>query len=247
MAAAAARTRFFFFGSVLFLVSMLACGWARAGSLSVNPVRVMLSDKRPVAALTLQNSGGAPALVQLEVFSWSQREGKDVYTPTREILATPPIFTVQAGGSQLLRVGLRRPIDPQRELSYRLYLQEVPPPPAPGFRGLQVALRIGVPVFVLPLVQASPMLQWKAATMAPGKIKITAANSGNVHVQVANFSVSQANSALPPVTRQVAAYLMPGQSLDWIVKANLAPGATLRLAAQTDAGNVETDLVLEKQ
>lgn len=234
------------FGRTLFPVCMLACGWAQAGSLSVNPVRATLSVSQPVAALTVQNGGSEPAVVQLEVLSWAQHEGKDVYTPTSEMLATPPIFTVPAGGSQLVRIGLRRAADPRQELSYRLYLQEVPPAPKPGLDGLQVALRLGVPVFVLPSVKAAPVLRWHATEIAPGQVKVTVVNSGNAHVQVANFKLLQADSALPLVTHQVAAYVMPGKSRDWVIKANPAPGATLRLAAQTDAGDVEAALALEK-
>lgn len=73
-------------------------GAACAGSFQVNPVRATLTASLPVGSLTVRNTGSEPAVVQLEVVSWSQQAGNDVYTPTKEILATPPIFTVPAGG-----------------------------------------------------------------------------------------------------------------------------------------------------
>ena len=48
--------------------------------------------------MTVRNTGSEPAVIQMEVMSWSQAQGKDVYTLSKEILATPPIFTVPAGG-----------------------------------------------------------------------------------------------------------------------------------------------------
>ena len=63
---------------------------------------------------------------------------------------SPPIATIAPDKEQIIRVGLRRAPDKERELSYRLFLQEVPAPPKPGFQGLQVALRVGLPVFVQP-------------------------------------------------------------------------------------------------
>ena len=116
----------------------------------MSPVRATLSARQQVGALTVRNDGAEPAVVQLEVLSWSQQDGKDVYVPTAEILATPPIFTVPAGGSQVVRVGLRRAPDPGASSPIGCICRRVPPPPKPDFQGLQVALRIGVPVFVLP-------------------------------------------------------------------------------------------------
>ena len=151
-----------------------------------------------------------------------------------------------AGGSQLVRMGLRRAPDPQRELTYRLFLQEVPPPPKPDFQGLQVALRIGVPVFVLPAVAAKPVLRWQAARTPEGALKLSLANSGNAHIQIVNFRLSLPDSAQPWVTQQAADYVLPGQSRDWIVPANPAPppGVTLHLFARTDAGDMEAEVVV---
>src|SRR3546814_9833017 len=67
--------------------------------------------------------------------AWSQSGGKDVFAAVDDILATPPIFTIPAGGSQVIRVGSRRAPDPQHERAYRLFLREVPPAPQPGFQG----------------------------------------------------------------------------------------------------------------
>lgn len=232
-------------GRVVFFVCLLACPWAQAGTFSVSPVRATLSAGQQVAALSVRNDGAEPAVVQLEVLNWSQKEGKEVYAPTREILATPPIFTVPAGGSQVVRVGLRRAPDAQRELTYRLYLQEVPPPPRPDFQGLQVALRIGVPVFVLPSVPAKPVLRWQVDRTPQGQLKVSLTNSGNVHIQVANFKLVSATGEVLP-THQVASYVLSGQSRDWLVEVAAAPpsGAKLRLVAQTDASDVDAEVVV---
>lgn len=229
---------------------LLLCGfwsaWAQAGTISVNPVRATLSAGEQVGALTVRNDGAGTTVVQLEVLSWSQQDGKDVYTPTREILANPPIFTIPAGGEQIIRVGLRRAPDPKRELSYRLYLHEVPSPPKPGFQGLQVALRIGVPVFVIPTdVAATPALRWQAIRTPEGQLKLGLSNSGNAHVQVANFKLAQPGKEAAR-TQDVAAYLLPGQSREWLVTAAVPPGERLHLFAQTDAGDVHAELVVEK-
>lgn len=230
-------------------VCVLACllagiGTANAGSFQVNPVRATLSPDKPIGAMTVRNTGSEPAVLQLEVMSWSQNQGKDVYTPTREILATPPIFTVPAGGSQIVRVGLRRPPDAQREMTYRLFLQEVPPPPKPGFQGLQVALRIGVPVFVPPVDGQPPALAWRIVRTPEGKLEVSLTNNGSSHVQVANIRLVRADGG-EQGNQQIAAYVLPGQTGNWPLKdiPAPAPGAQLHIFAQTDIGDIDAGVV----
>ena len=220
-----------------------AGGAASDGSFQVNPVRVTLSASQPVSALTVRNNGLEAAVVQLEVVDWTQQDGKDVYSASREVLATPPIFTVKPGASQVVRVGLRRPPDEQRELSYRLFLQEVPQPSLPRAPGLQIALRIGVPIFVLPAEPTMPVLVWRASRTAQGQIKLTAANQGIAHVQVTQFAVSLPGATQP--VQQVGAYVLVGQSRDWLVAGEPPPGSALHLTVQTDAGDLQVDVIVE--
>src|SRR5947209_8169980 len=60
-----------------------------AGSFMVTPVRATLTAKQPVAALTVRNESQEATVVQVEVVTWTQRDGNDVYAATRDILVTP--------------------------------------------------------------------------------------------------------------------------------------------------------------
>jgi fimbrial chaperone protein len=221
---------------------------AMAGSFSVNPVRLTLSAKQSAGVLTLRNNGAQPGVVQLEVVSWSQQDGQDITAPTREILATPPIFTVPAGGSQIVRVGLRKPPDARREVTYRLVLHEVPPAPSTDSSGLQVALRFSVPVFVLPAVPATAELVWEATRTPQGTLHIKLSNSGNAHIQIINFTLSPRDSSESLAEQSGAAYVLPNQSHDWIVKPMLplAAGRPLHVFVRTDAGDMRSDVVLNE-
>ena len=212
------------------VLKQAACGlfffvvWASvasAASFGVSPVRVTLSESQSMGVLTVRNDGTEPASLQMEMLNWSQAEGQDVLTPTRELLANPPIFTVPAGGSQLVRVGLRRASDGQRELTYRIVLQELPPPPNPDFMGTRMLMSISLPVFVLPKVDAKPVLLWQATRTPQGALKISLTNNGNAHVQIANFKLSLPGSVQPWVTKESAEYVLPGQSRDWNLPAEL--------------------------
>jgi fimbrial chaperone protein len=210
-------------------------------------VRATLSAQNASESLTVRNNGTEPAVVQLEILGWSQQDSSDVFSPTRDILATPPIFTVQPGGSQVIRVGLRRAVDPLRELTYRLFLQEVPQAPKPGFQGLQVALRLSVPVFVNPPVAPAPVLRWWVLREPTGELRVRLTNDGNAHVQVASFQLAAAGRTVVD-RQQVSAYVLPGQRRHWVVKpvGPVAAGAVLSLSAATDTGDVQANVAVDK-
>jgi len=219
-----------------------------ASDLEIDPIRIELSPQQQSAVLTIKNDSDQPASIQVQVVSWSQVDGKDVYTPTRELLVAPPIVTIAARSEQVLRAALRRQADATSELSYRIYLQELLPPPAPGFRGLQVALRIGLPVFVQPQQgKAAPKMIWAASRMPGGGVKVELQNQGNAHVQVSDFALYLSGSDKSIAREASSTYVLAGQTRVWLLKTDLTrntSGGSLRLKASTDAGDVDAELPL---
>ena len=235
--------------ATFFLLIMLHAKIVGAGSFQVNPIRVDMSARVTTAALTIRNDGDEPVVVQLSVLAWSQELGEDKYGATNEALVTPPIATIAAGAQQIVRVGLRRPPDPRRELAFRLFLQEVPPPPKPDFNGLQVALRVGLPVFVAPLAPSTRQLAWAAKIEPDGAIRLTVRNTGNTHVQISDFELRPSDSEVPVAHEAGLAYALAGESREWLLRSLTARGRTateLRLKAITDAGEIEAVVKLER-
>ncbi|MDB6085098.1 MAG: putative pili assembly chaperone transrane protein, partial [Gammaproteobacteria bacterium] len=165
---------------------------ALAGSFSVSPLRVALSAAAPVAAVVVHNDGTEASVLQLELVGWTQADNADVYAETAEVLATPPILTVPAGGSRVVRVGLRRAPDHERELTYRLYIQEIPPALAADFQGTRMTLRVGVPVFVASVAKPKPQLRWRTVA-ADGGIRLTLTNNVIEHVKITDLELSAAD------------------------------------------------------
>ena len=220
-----------------------------AASIGVSPVRATLSANQKIEAITVRNNGTEPMSVQLEVMNWTQNDGTDVFTATRDLLVSPPIFTVPPGGSQLIRAALRRAPDAQHEQTYRIFMQELPPPPDPDFMGTKMLMRLSLPVFVLPALSVESDLRWRAARTSDGALKISLSNLGNAHIQITNFSLSKPGNTQPWVTQQSSTYLLHGQSHDWVLPVSEknpapTPGTTLQLFAQTDAGDMEAEVVI---
>jgi fimbrial chaperone protein len=240
-----ARLRALAFAPLLALVPAAA----DAGSFQVNPIRIEMAKGVTNAVITVRNDGEEPVVVQSSVMAWTQEDGKDVYKETQEALITPPVTTIAPGAEQILRVGLRRTTDPRNELPFRVFLQEVPPPPKPGFTGLQVALRVGIPVFVAPLAPLPRKLDWSARLGADGAILLAAQNRGTAHVQVTDFEVRLADANEPLARESMLAYVLAGQRREWTleVPADRTKSATeLRLKAFTDAGEVDIPVRLDR-
>jgi fimbrial chaperone protein len=237
------------------VVALIAATAATAGTFTISPLRIDFAGPTTTAALTVRNEDAAAVIVQAQGMAWSQAGGEDVLDPSRDLLISPAVFTLPPGGSQLLRVALRRSPDAARELSYRVLLQEVPQAASPDFNGLQVALRLSLPVFVAPLAAAEPELAWQAVRDTGGKLAITATNSGAAHARVHRFAVGMAGS--DSGREQAAmAYILPGATRRWTfddnndIRANgkavaaLAGAGPYRLQGTTDKGDFATELTL---
>jgi fimbrial chaperone protein len=227
-----------------FLVGLLPVV-AAAGSFTVSPVRVELSPARPLSSITLSNDADTPIQIEVRGVAWSQNEAEDVYADTRELIVTPPVFTLPGKGSQIIRLGLRRNPDAKDELAYRIFLSEVKPAVQSEATGVTMNLRLSVPVFVKPVAAAQPRLDWTARRAEGGALLLRADNRSNTHVQVANLKLAKGNEVAGQLSS--AAYLLPGQGREWTIQpepghAFTAPSITL--SGFSDAGEVKVDLAI---
>jgi fimbrial chaperone protein len=220
-------------------------GLAAAGSFQVSPVRVQLTPSNPTGAISVRNDSQAESVVlQLRVMDWKQEQGEDIYTPSTELIATPPIFTIAAGGAQTVRVGLRKTVQTDVQQTFRLYLTEVPPPPKEGFQGLQVALNIGIPIFVAPKVVTGTPPVWRAAMTTDGKLGLGATNASNMHVQILDAQLYDEQDGNAVAVLLEPRYILAGQTSSWQLTLTRKPKGMLRATIRTDAGSIETKIPL---
>ncbi len=217
---------------------------ARAGSFSIAPIRAYLSGAQRTGVFTLTNQDDAPVVVEVGVVAWSQEAGEDRLTDTHDPLVTPPVLKLAGHGDQIVRVALRRAPDAQRETAYRVILQEVPGAAPAGFSGLQVALRLSVPVFVAPSQgQAHADLTWEVHRTADGQIEVTVSNRGNGHAQIIDFEARLPGEA-GAVRGMTAKYVLPGSRANWVLKppGTAVPAGTVRIHGHDDQGEFSADV-----
>jgi fimbrial chaperone protein len=237
--------------AALFSCALLLSLLTLAADLKVDPVRIELSPKSTTAGVTITNNTDQAVSIQIQAMTWTQVDGKDVYVATRELLVAPPIVTIGPKAEQLIRTALRRHADETNELAYRIYLQELIEPPVIGFSGMQVALRIGLPVFVQPLTGlAIASKVWRIERAGDKQLKLTLKNDGNAHIQVTDFTLQLQDAVLPIAGESGSTYVLAGQSHEWLLKTEASlPIAVefLRIKAYTDDGYIESELPLAAQ
>lgn len=195
-----------------------------------------------MVAVTIQNAGNTETSIQLEVMAWAQADGDDVYTLSEDLglMACPSVFTIPAGESQIVRVALDGiPTDRDTEGTYRLFIREIPPEPVGDQTAVQVAVRIGVPIFLPPARAAQPAMDWAIDDRGGDGIWATAINRGNVHALVQNVRLENGNDVV--FEANTHRYVLPGATISWRLDtsapfAGTLPTSALELKAATDQG-----------
>ena len=223
-------------------------GWVDAASWDVSPVRLELSTGLPTAAITIRNNSDQPSSLQIVALAWTQLDGKDIYTPTRELLVSPPIVTLPPQGEQVVRTALRRPADPFNELAYRISLQELPIDPVAGKTGVNVSLRIGLPVFVQALGSVPARTPvFALERLSDQDLKVTLHNPAGTHLKISDFALFRPGREGAMAEETVPAYVLPGQTRTWVLKTKASDpigSGPLHLKAFTDAGQFDADLAI---
>lgn len=231
--------------ALLAVPGFVGAGAALAGSFTIAPIRVELTDARPTQALTLRNESDEPVLVQARAVRWSQQDGADRFDDTRDVIVTPAVTTLAAKGSQVIRVGLRGRTDATRQLSYRLFLQEVPQSPAAP-RTLDVSLRLSLPIFVTSAsATLAPRLEWALSRTDDGSLALTAANTGSAHLQLFDLALEGGGRSVP-IAGGASTYLLPASRVTWTLPAPDAGAAAgpLRIRGGSDRGDFAAPVAL---
>ncbi len=187
------------------LLAFGSASWA-TGSFSVSPVRVDLRSGQAGGSIEVINNGATEVQLTVERFAWRAGASGDQLEPTADFVASPPLFDLRPGERQVVRILLVRPADPQRQLTYRIALQESPPKlPAAG---LATVLRVTLPVFVTP-PRAAPSLHWRRID-SPEGLFLEVENRGNATALLAGIRLEAAREL-----EGGGGYVLPGQVRRW--------------------------------
>jgi fimbrial chaperone protein len=191
------------------------------GRFDVKPIIVNFAPGATSASVEFTNAGAAAQELEIGVDAWTSSDSSDPGQPTDDIIASPSIFTIAPGQTQLVRLGPVRDLTGDVEHTYRLVATEIPPPNPTGT--VQTILRMRLPVFVAPHTIAALPLTWHVVRTDPGRLLVRATNDGNVHQRIRLLRVTSGSRVLFDAV--VAAYVLARQSRDWSIPLKAGDGA----------------------
>lgn len=198
----------------LTLAAGLYASAASGANLQISPVLINLRAGQSAAGITLQNLGDAPMTGQVRVFLWDQKDGEDVLTPTREVLASPPLVEIAPNGRQIIRL-VRQSQAGAGERTYRVLIDELARDDGSGKSGVDIRLRYSVPVFVSgPGEAGKENLGW-SFFRNDGAWMLRLQNSGDAHAQIGALSVANRAGKQYVISQGLFGYVLAGRSREW--------------------------------
>jgi fimbrial chaperone protein len=220
------------------LLLLLACVAASAQALSVVPVNVFFPPGQKATSLTVSNQGTSETAIQIRAYVWSQKGNLDPLTASEDVVVSPPIARIAQGATQVVRLILRQ--SPQdREATYRILIDQIPPPAEPGV--VHMVLRLSIPIFAKPPIRAFPDLQFHLERDAGG-IDLVAFNAGLIHEAVRDIALTTSDGRKLKPDSGISPYVLSGATRRWHIAAQDSlplTSETLQLTARSDAGAID--------
>lgn len=219
---------------------------AEASSFTVNPIKVVLSDKEQSALLTLQNQSTEELRFKILMQEWKQSpRGEMQLGDTKDIVVYPGLLGLPPGGERKLRVGATVPAS-ATEKAYRVFVEELPPlrsAKEASKSEVKVLTKMGVPIFLRPAaVKAAGAVDGVA--LAKGNLSFTLRNSGNIHFLVQSVLVKAVDGAGTSTFEKCPEgwYVLAGGTRSWqveIPKDACAKSKQLTVEIQTTEGKFD--------
>lgn len=237
-------------GLLLVASLSMAAGKAKAAAtILLWPIDPWLGADTKATELWIQNQGDTPAMMQVRIVRWQQNGGNERYEQQTDVVASPPIVTIQKGSKQLIRLIKQTQVPAGVEQAYRIIVDEIPAPETstkPQI-GIKLQMRYSIPLFVygqgITTYSDSPHhalvapgdLSWQVVR-ENGKPALRVHNSGKVHVRLTDVSGRQGGQTRP-IADGLLGYVLPGATRAWPLPASLP--APVELKAKINARESE--------
>ncbi len=197
---------------------------ARAGTFQVSPILLSISKFGDVA---ITNTTSVPMRFSIKGSEWTQTATERMKkTDTDKVVYFPQVFTLGAGETQRIRVGMSDPAT-ALERAYRLLIAELPP-----FNPLQVhgptltfLSRADIPVFAQPTGTAAANPAIDRLTNTTENVNILVTNEGNAHTMPSQIALTGRDAA--------GKSIWTGSGDVWYVLAKSAQTASIAVPAAT--------------
>lgn len=124
----------------------LAVTGASAAALRVAPILLDVPHGINMTTLHVWNPDKTPVRIQVRVYLWTRKGNNDILTPTRDVVASPPIGTLKPGGENLIRIVRVATTPIGAHEKYRVLVDQLPDPNAQKAGVVSILVRHAIPL-----------------------------------------------------------------------------------------------------
>ena len=213
-----------------------------AGSLGVVPIRVDLTSTDTMSQLEISNTSEEASFVQVTAIEWVSPDSIAHGKMATSLLVVPPIFDLDPGRTQLVRLAHRGPVAGAMERTYRLLIQEVPKTAGLVPNTVTVAAQMNLPVFVTP-EGAAPSPGWEIRGDAARVPSLAIVNEGTAYISVKTLKLLAADLERPVFETNAGGVVFAGGERSWTLDADLARlKGPFTVRAETNIGPLEASV-----
>ncbi|GJL39584.1 TPA: molecular chaperone [Enterobacter chengduensis] len=232
------------------LSGVAATGEAQAAAtILLWPIDPWLAADANATELWIQNQGNSATTMQVRIVRWKQEGGYERYTAQQDVVASPPIVTIQKGNKQLIRLIKQGAVPAGTEQAYRIIVDEIPQADAKAEPtiGLKLQMRYSIPLFVygqgIPTIKEGAHhalvetrnLSWRV-TRTDGQPALEVRNRGDIHVRLSQVALEQGGQKRT-VAEGLLGYVLPGSTRSWPIPAGVRQPE--RMSAQINARDAQ--------
>lgn len=210
-----------------------------AASLQVSPVVFEMPAGKAADTLTVHNDGTTGLHAQVRVFRWTQVNGEETTEPTSDVVASPPMILVDAGGDQVVRLVRvsKKPV--VGEETYRVIVDELPDKSSQKPGQISFTFKHSIPMFFTTEQDAKSQLTWGLEKHGDTTF-IAARNDGNRRVRIGGLTLKAAGAKDFVLGKGLNGYVLSGSSMRWALPNTVSFGSTgpVTITARSDEGPI---------
>lgn len=228
----------------LFLASFLFSTSAFASDLTLMPISLDITAPKIQDHFTVRNGGQEAVRMQIRIFRWEKKNGQDYFTPTKDVVVSPPFTTVKPDTDTIIRVVRASKAPIVGEETYRVFFDELPSAKI-GSQGarLHILTRLVAPVFFSSGKLKNDMTTWRVRDKG-SNFELVGTNAGERRLKVSDVLLLDGKTVVGKKSGLVEYILGGTNAVLQIPRA--AKGTPTKLRLLGDFGALEEDVVVSK-
>lgn len=226
-----------------------------ASAYSISPLMLVAGNNDKIMEFRLTNTSDKSVPVQIQVKKWSQKDNRDIYVKTFDLLTTPMKVELQPKKTQYFRISVVVPNHSVDMKAYRLFVRELPTPLVKQRKSskniaslqsdtakLNVLLDISIPVLLQPKVPLKETFTWHYDRLKNNRYRVVLDNTGNSVIKLTHLNIVNYKSQ-SIFNKTLLQYILPKHRHSWTIT---LPHQPYNITAKINGETITTQATVDR-